>query len=255
MGGPARAPAPTTPVTGSGPRATFAPATSTTPRSPAPSTWRDTGGSSFSTSLTVTATEATTTPRLPGWRPASTPTPPAASSPPATRASAPRSTCTTGCSPWTRVTLTAASSSTPTSCPAPAPATFPSKMPRNTMSFIFPTTCPGKPSKSSQKNPTPPTTTLPQWPSLTSRMTPTKTTLSPHVFPSPTTSSSSSLSFPSPNPRHDLTRDVPFSSLSLLLLFPPFPISINPKYPVPAYPSNIHPILPLLLNPLLSFLP
>merc|ERR1711922_57135 len=67
-----------------------------------------------------------------------------------------------------------------------------------------------------------------------------------------------SLSFPSPKPRHDLTRDVPFSSLSplsLLLLFPPFPISINPKYPVPAYPSNIHPILPLLLNPLLSFLP
>merc|ERR1711922_77989 len=99
---------------------------------------------------------------------------------------------------------------------------------------------------------------LPQWPSLTSRMTPTKTTFTPHVFPSPTSSSSSSLSFPSPNPRHDLTRDVPFSSLSplsLLLLFPPFPISINPKSPVPAYPSNIHPILPLLLNPLLSFLP
>merc|ERR1712200_83771 len=105
---------------------------------------------------------------------------------------------------------------------------------------FFPPRVPENPSNQAKKNPTPPTTTLPQWPSLTSRMTPTKTTFTPHVFPSPS-SSSSSLSFPSPNPRHDLTRDVPFSSLSplsLLLLFPPFPIPINPKYPVPAYPSN-----------------
>ena len=71
-------------------------------------------------------TVATTTRRPPAWRPACTPTPRAACWPPATRASAPRSTSTTGCCPWTPATPTAASSSTPTSSPALARVTFPS---------------------------------------------------------------------------------------------------------------------------------
>merc|ERR1712113_481096 len=109
--------------TGSDPRATSVPPTWTTPRSQGPSMLRATGGSSSSTSPRDTATVTTITPRPPGWRPACSLTAPAGCWLPATSLSAPRSTSTTGCSRWTPVTPTEASSSTPTSSPAPAPAT------------------------------------------------------------------------------------------------------------------------------------
>merc|ERR1719341_1841054 len=115
---PARDQASTTPATGLGPRDTSAPATWTTPRSPGPSTWRATGGSSSSTSPRVTAMVTTTTPRLPVWRLASSLTAPVVCWPLATSQNAPRSLSTTGCCLWTPVIPTGDSSLTPTSCPA-----------------------------------------------------------------------------------------------------------------------------------------
>merc|ERR1719297_482539 len=84
---------------------------------------RVTGGSSSSTSPRATATGTTTTPRPPDWRPVCSLTAPADCWPPATSPSVPRSTSTTGCSPWTPVIPTEGSSSTPTSSPVPAPVT------------------------------------------------------------------------------------------------------------------------------------
>merc|ERR1719431_1735541 len=75
----------------------------------------------------------TTTPRPPVWRPASTLTLPAVFSPPATRASAPRSMCTTACSLLTPVMPIGDSSLTHTNFPAPphpAPLRAPAPGPR-----------------------------------------------------------------------------------------------------------------------------